>query len=48
MASAREVIMTIQSDRNGRDGVADNLTLQLTILAAAIVLALFLAAHYVW
>jgi hypothetical protein len=43
-----EVIMTMQSDRNGRDGLANNLTLQLTLLAAAVVLMLFLAAHYVW
>jgi hypothetical protein len=48
MASAREVIMTMQSNRNQRDGLADNLTLQLTLLAAAVVLMLFLAAHYVW
>jgi hypothetical protein len=48
MASAREVIMTMQSDRNGRDGLANNLTLQLTLLAAAVVLVLFLAAHYIW
>ena len=48
MASAREVIMTMQSNRNGRGGAADNLTLQLTLLAAAVVLVLFLAAHYIW
>ena len=48
MASAREVIMTMQSDRNGRVGLANNLTLQLTLLAAAVVLVLFLAAHYIW
>ena len=48
MASAREVIMTMQSDRNGRGGLANNLTLQLTLLGAAVVLMLFLAAHYVW
>ena len=48
MASAREVIMPMQSDRNGRDGLANNLTLQLTLLAAAVVLVLYLAAHYVW
>jgi hypothetical protein len=40
--------MTMQSDRNGRDGLADNLTLQLTLLAASVVLVLFLAAHYIW
>jgi hypothetical protein len=40
--------MTMQSDRNGRDGLANNLTLQLTLLAAAVVLLLFLAARYVW
>ena len=48
MASVREVIMTMQSDRNGRVGLANNLTLQLTLLAAAVVLVLFLAAHYIW
>ena len=40
--------MTMQSDRNGRDGLANNLTLQLTLLGAAVVLMLFLAAHYIW
>ena len=40
--------MTMQSNRNGRNGLTDNLTLQLTLLAAAVVLMLFLAAHYVW
>jgi hypothetical protein len=44
----KEVIMTMQSDRNGRDGLANNFTLQLTLLAAAVVVVLFLAAHYVW
>jgi len=44
----KEVIMTMQSDRNQRDGLANNLTLQLTLLAAAVVLVLFLAAHYIW
>jgi hypothetical protein len=48
MASAKEVIMTMQSDRNEREGLANNLTLQLTLLAAAVVLVLFLAAHYIW
>jgi hypothetical protein len=48
MASAREVIMTMQSGRNGRGGLANNLTLQLTLLAAAVVLVLYLAAHYIW
>jgi hypothetical protein len=48
MASEREAIMTMQSDNKGRGGLADNLTLQLTLLAAAVVLVLFLAAHYVW
>jgi hypothetical protein len=43
-----EVIMTMQSDRNGRGGFANNLTLQLTLLAAAVVVVLFLAAHYIW
>jgi hypothetical protein len=48
MAFAREVIMTMQSDHNGRGGLANNLTLQLSLLAAAVVLVLFLAAHYIW
>jgi hypothetical protein len=48
MASGREVIMTMQSDHNGRGGLANNLTLQLTLLAAAVVLVLYLAAHYIW
>ena len=30
------------------DGLADNLTLQLTLLAASVVLVLFLAAHSLW
>jgi hypothetical protein len=36
------------SDNNGRGGLADNLTLQLCILAAAVIVVLFLAAHYIW
>jgi hypothetical protein len=48
MASSREVIMTMQSDHNGRGGLANNLTLQLGLLAAAVVVVLFLAAHYIW
>jgi hypothetical protein len=39
---------TMQSNHNGRGGLANNLTLQLSLLAAAVVLVLFLAAHYIW
>jgi len=48
MAFAKEVIMTMQSDRNGRGGLANNLTLQLTLLAAAVIIVLYVAAHYIW
>jgi hypothetical protein len=49
MASAREeVIMTMQSDHNGRGGLANNLTLQLGLLAAAVIVVLYVAAHYIW
>jgi hypothetical protein len=45
--------MTMQSDHNrrgdlGRGGLANNLTLQLTLLAAAVVVVLYVAAHYIW
>ena len=40
--------MTMQSDHNGRSGLADNLMLQLGLLAVAVVVVLFLAAHYIW
>jgi hypothetical protein len=48
MASAREVIMTMQSGHNGRGGLANNLTLQLGLLAAAVIVVLYAAAHYIW
>jgi hypothetical protein len=40
--------MTMHSDHNGRGGLADNLTLQLGLLAAAVVVMLLLGAHYIW
>ena len=40
--------MTMQSDHNRRGGFADNLTLQLTLLAAVVVVVLYAAAHYIW
>lgn len=40
--------MTMQSNNKGRGGLADNLTLQLGLLAAAVVVVLLLAAHYIW
>ena len=36
--------MTMQSDHNGRGG----LTLQLGLLAAAVIVVLYAAAHYIW
>jgi hypothetical protein len=48
MASAMEGIMTMQSDNKGRDGLADNLTLQLGLLAAVVIVVLYAAAHYIW
>jgi len=47
-ASVREVIMTMQSNDNRYGGLANNLTLQLTLLAAAVVVVLYIAAHYIW
>jgi hypothetical protein len=38
----------MQSDNNGRDGLADNLTVQLCLLAAATVFVLWVAAHCIW
>ena len=40
--------MAMHSDDKEYGGLANNLTLQLTLLAAAVVLVLLLAAHYVW
>ena len=48
MASASEGIMAMQSDNKGRGGLADNLTLQLGLLGAAVIVVLLLAAHYIW
>jgi len=40
--------MTMQSNDNRYGGLANNLTLQLTLLAAAVVVVLYIAAHYIW
>jgi hypothetical protein len=39
--------MAVQSD-NGPGGLANNLTLQLCLLAAVVFLILYAAAHYIW
>ena len=40
--------MAMQSNNNGQGGLANNLTLQLALLAAAVILVLYAAAHYIW
>jgi hypothetical protein len=40
MAFASEVIMAMQSDDNGQGGLANNLTLQLALLAATVIVIL--------
>jgi hypothetical protein len=48
VASASEGIMAMQSDNKGRGGLADNLTLQLGLLAAVVIVVIYAAAHYIW
>jgi hypothetical protein len=48
MTSVREIIMTMQSDNSGRGGLADNLALQLCLLAAVVIVVLYAAALYIW
>lgn len=40
--------MAVQSDDNGSGGLADNLTLQLALWAAVVILVIYAAAHYIW
>jgi hypothetical protein len=47
MAFASEVIMAMQSNDNGSGGLANNLTLQLALLAATVIVILYAAAHYI-
>jgi hypothetical protein len=48
MVSASEVIMAMQSDDNEQGALANNLTLQLALLAATVIVILYAAAHYIW
>ena len=48
MAFASEAIMAMQSNDNGSGGLANNLTLQLALLAATVIVILYAAAHYIW
>jgi hypothetical protein len=48
MVSASEVIMAMQSDDNEQGALANNLTLQLALLAATVIVILYVAAHCIW